>query len=129
MSDLIARLKKPLPVCPFDRRSPHYFTEHQNGEPCFVCGTTQTSVDMCRMADTSIMDEAAAEIERLLARLGTVERGVRLALDVQHERDFLAQEARRYASHYPEASDGRNTFIIFAEMIERRIALNGGSDA
>lgn len=38
------------------------------------------------------------------------------------EREFLASEARRYASHYPEASDGRNTFIVFAEMIERRSA-------
>ncbi len=46
----------------------------------------------------------------------TAERGE----TVSTEREFLAQEARRYASHYPEASDGRNTFIIFAEMIERR---------
>jgi hypothetical protein len=30
-----------------------------------------------------------------------------------------AIEARRYASHYPEASDGRNTFILFAEWAER----------
>lgn len=69
VKDLVSRLKEPLPVCPFDRRSPHYFTKHQNGEPCFVCGTTETGLDMCRMADTSIMDEAAAEIERLKGAL------------------------------------------------------------
>jgi hypothetical protein len=44
--------------------------------------------------------------------------------EVNAERDHLAKEARRYASHYPEASDGRNTFIIFAEMIEHRMANN-----
>jgi len=26
----------------------------------------------------------------------------------------------RYAGFYPEVSDGRNTFVIFAEMIESR---------
>jgi hypothetical protein len=36
------------------------------------------------------------------------------------ERDAIAEEARRYAGFYPEGSDGRNTFIIFAEWIERR---------
>jgi hypothetical protein len=41
------------------------------------------------------------------------------ALD--QERDWMANEARRYAGFYPEASDGRNTFIMFAEMIESRI--------
>lgn len=40
--------------------------------------------------------------------------------EINAERQFLASEARRYASHYPEASDGRNTFIMFAEMIEAR---------
>lgn len=39
---------------------------------------------------------------------------------VSAEREFIAQEARRYASFYPEASDGRNTFVLFAEMIENR---------
>lgn len=26
-------------------------------------------------------------------------------------------EARRYAAFYPEASDGRNTFVIFADTV------------
>lgn len=37
------------------------------------------------------------------------------------EREAIAAEARRYAGNYPEASDGRNTFIIFAEWVEGRI--------
>lgn len=39
---------------------------------------------------------------------------------LEAERTAIADEARRYASHYPEASDGRNTFILLAEWIERR---------
>lgn len=30
----------------------------------------------------------------------------------------VAAKAHEYAAHYPEASDGRNTFVIFAEWIE-----------
>lgn len=32
----------------------------------------------------------------------------------------IAAEARRYAEMYPEASDGRNTFAMFAEWIEKQ---------
>ena len=30
---------------------------------------------------------------------------------------FIEAEARRYAELYPEASDGRNTFVMFANMV------------
>lgn len=36
------------------------------------------------------------------------------------EREAIAVEARRYAAFYPQSSDGRNTFIMFAEFVERR---------
>lgn len=39
---------------------------------------------------------------------------------VDAERNIIALEARRYASFYPEASDGRNTFVGFAEWVELR---------
>lgn len=29
-------------------------------------------------------------------------------------------EARRYASHYAEATDGRNTFVMFADFVAER---------
>jgi hypothetical protein len=38
------------------------------------------------------------------------------------EYEAIANEARRYASHYPQSSDGRNTFILLAEWIEARAA-------
>jgi hypothetical protein len=61
---LIARLKSnaPLPVCPFDRRSPDYYTAGENGAACTVCGGTE-EVDRCRGADTRIMEEAAAALQ------------------------------------------------------------------
>lgn len=70
-----------------------------------------------------------AEIAALQLRLDAVEHSVRVGADVDHERDFLAMEARRYASHYPEASDGRNTFVMFAEMVEARADLKEKADA
>lgn len=41
---------------------------------------------------------------------------------VIEERETIAAEARRYASQYPQSSDGRNTFILLAEWIESRSA-------
>jgi hypothetical protein len=32
----------------------------------------------------------------------------------------IAQEARRYAAFYPTGSDGRNTFVMFADFVETR---------
>jgi hypothetical protein len=37
-----------------------------------------------------------------------------------NEREEIAGQARRYAGHYKEGSDGRNTFIMLAEWIEAR---------
>jgi hypothetical protein len=51
--------------------------------------------------------DAADEIERLSAALG-------------REREAIASKAREWAAHYPEASDGRNTFVLLAEWIEAR---------
>lgn len=42
---------------------------------------------------------------------------------VAAEREACASKAREFAGHYPEGSDGRNTFILLAEWIERRAAL------
>lgn len=33
--------------------------------------------------------------------------------------EMAAKEARRYAESYPQSSDGRNTFILLAENLER----------
>lgn len=68
MSDIVERLRssEPLPVCPYDKLSPHYLTAPDD-KPCPFCGQENTSEgpDKCRGADTRIMGEAANEIERL----------------------------------------------------------------
>ena len=55
----------------------------------------------------AIADERGKEADALRAALAK-------------ERDTIENEARRYAEHYPPASDGRNTFILLAEWIEAR---------
>lgn len=42
------------------------------------------------------------------------------SMELQAEREAIAQEARRYASHYKPGSDGMNTFVMLAEWIEAR---------
>ena len=41
-------------------------------------------------------------------------------LILANERKEIAEQARRYAGHYKEGSDGRNTFVMLAEWIEAR---------
>jgi hypothetical protein len=72
MTDIVERLRssEPLPACPYDRLSPHYWTA-PNDKPCVVCGGVNEpdAPDLCRGADTRIMGEAANEIGRLRALL------------------------------------------------------------
>jgi Lar family restriction alleviation protein len=48
---------------------------------------------------------------------------------VAAERKAISEEARRYASHYPQSSDGRNTFIMLAEWIDQRALASDTRDA
>lgn len=67
-SDIVERLRSTaqLPVCPYDRRSPDYWTTPDD-QPCVICGTLNevNAPNLCKGADTRIMEQAAAEIERL----------------------------------------------------------------
>jgi hypothetical protein len=62
------RLREPLPVCPFDSRSPDYRKDF-TGKPCPVCGGTEDGPDLCRGADTRIMDGAADALADLSHQL------------------------------------------------------------
>lgn len=59
-----------LPVCPYDRRSPDYWTTPDD-KPCVVCGTLNDpdAPNLCRGADLRIMDEAADLISSMSALL------------------------------------------------------------
>ncbi|MPZ19525.1 MAG: hypothetical protein GEV06_16635 [Luteitalea sp.] len=39
---------------------------------------------------------------------------------LEEERKIIADKAREYAGHYGPHSDGRNTFVLFAEWVEAR---------
>ncbi|MBX5089398.1 hypothetical protein [Rhizobium lentis] len=66
MADIVDRLRsnQPLAICPYDRKSPEYWTA-PNDKPCKFCGGLPDGPDKCTGADTRIMGEAADEIERL----------------------------------------------------------------
>ena len=71
------------------------------------CGVARTVVDdVMRLADVNGLLDPAKVAAAQPAPGVTVE--------------AIASEARRYAAMYPEASDGRNTFIMFAEWVERQ---------
>lgn len=40
--------------------------------------------------------------------------------NIDSERDKITAKAREWAEHYSRGSDGRNTFILFAEWVEKR---------
>ncbi|ASS55881.1 hypothetical protein [Rhizobium leguminosarum] len=94
MIDIVERLRsnEPLPICPYDRRSPEYWTTPDD-EPCKFCGGLPDGPDKCTGADTRIMSEAADEIERLRIdedRYRTFIRDVQmLAYKWQEAHDYL----------------------------------------
>lgn len=78
--------------------------------------------------ETDLLVRAADEIDRLTDEL-IVMKGLHLVLHGEVEKlrsqlvragaliQFLEDEAARYAEMYPASSDGRNTFVIFRDMI------------
>jgi hypothetical protein len=94
--DIVERLRssEPLPACPYDKLSPHYWTA-PNNRPCPVCGTLNDpdAPDLCRGADTRIMGEAADEIERLRLLVG-VQRPEDVARALENAAIFLEVGAR-----------------------------------
>lgn len=66
MTDIVEELRynSALPICPFDKRSPEYWTT-PNDKPCKFCGSEPEGPDKCTGADMRIMIKAAVEIERL----------------------------------------------------------------
>lgn len=111
MADLVDRLRN---FCVWNARHSHY-------DPVPVC------------------QEAAEEIRRLRERLGP--RGLevveidgaghyvneKVKAEIARLRSVIQNievEARRYAEMYPQSSDGRNTFIIFADWVASQISSN-----
>ncbi len=72
---LVDRLRSPLPICPYDPKSPDYYTAPDD-KPCAVCGQINdiNAPIVCRGADTRCMDQAADALTALQARAEDAER-------------------------------------------------------
>ena len=77
LEGLIERLRSnaPLPLCPFDSRSPLYWTTPDDAT-CHFCGQLPDGPDRCRGADTRVMDQAADALESALHLLGEAEKAL-----------------------------------------------------
>jgi hypothetical protein len=66
---IVERLRARLPICPFDPKAPKHDLEAS--DPCPVCSDygDERSKNLCRGADTRVMDEAADTIEELVEAL------------------------------------------------------------
>ncbi len=106
MSDVVEKLLKRLPVCPYDRRSPDYFTA-PNDKPCVVCGGINEagSPDLCRGADTRVMDEAAAEITDLRDKLASAIKERDSICEKAVEKTFALDAAEARAAEAEAESD------------------------
>jgi len=75
MADLIERLraKRGMAICPYDQRSPDYYTTNDT-DPCKFCGTKneEGAPDLCKGVDMRVMDEAASEVESLTAQVAVM---------------------------------------------------------
>jgi hypothetical protein len=122
--DLVKRLRSDdrLPYCPYDRRSPDYWTA-PNDKPCKVCGTLNdmNAPDLCNGTGSRIMAEAAdriealeREVKRCHARLEidhawTIKDGKKVRCDIpEHER-----------AAFPDGIECRNETI---KLLDQNIA-------
>jgi len=131
VSELVERLRSQatLPVYPFDRRSPDYWTSGENGAPCTVCGGTEDGPDKCTGADLRVMHEAAdrltaleAENAKLRDERDSLLNGHRI-LNVSCAR--LQDRAETAEAQRDEALKALEPFAKFCAFIDKREAEMG----
>jgi hypothetical protein len=102
-----------MDLCPFCRRDPYHYVD-------IGVGMQRAAVVCCDLGIALYDTRHAGDDDQILVgRKQLVEIAGRLEA-AETEREAIANEARRYAGHYPQSSDGRNTFILLAEWIEAR---------
>lgn len=71
------------------------------------------------MSDTEELDELRRLIQDHAIVIEMQKDEIQTQKDLRREdREAIALRAREIASMYPQSSDGRNTFIIFADWID-----------
>ncbi|WGM47704.1 hypothetical protein KOAAANKH_02586 [Brevundimonas sp. NIBR10] len=112
--ELIAclRSKKGMTVCPYDPRSPDYWTTNDT-DPCKFCGqlNDDAAPDVCKGVDLRVMDQAADTITSLLSDLEAMQEALKEA-EAKAERVRLANKRYRnfVQQHLPglRVSQARN---------------------
>jgi hypothetical protein len=104
MADIVERLRtnQPLPICPFDQKSPEYWTTPDN-EPCKFCGGLPDGPDKCTGADTRILGEAADLIESIRSRAEKAEAEL-LTMTRKFNGAVGLKEQQRMRAEYAEAT-------------------------
>ena len=109
-SALIERLEanEPLPICPYDRRSPEYWTTNDT-DPCKFCGTKneEGAPDLCRGADTRLFAEAAAALRDQQDRHEGMEEDLYQAVLVAYRRGAVEWTRLNYPKWFGWIKDGR----------------------
>lgn len=108
---LTARLRSTLPVCPYDPKSPDYYTAPDD-KPCYVCGqeNDDKAPIVCRGCDTRCMAEAATELETLLSDKEALER---------EREEWRARHARAVAAGGAELLNARDLESALTAAQER----------
>ena len=125
---LIKRLREQgtLAVCPYDRRSPDYWTA-PNDKPCPMCGGEPEGPDKCTGADLRIMEEAADALAKADERERELEK-VREALEPF--RNAAAAIDDQWSDEYPmmgtrEFSDKPAVVVTIGDLRRVRAVLEG----
>ena len=132
--ELVERLRSsaPLPFCPYDPRSPEYRTA-PNDEPCKVCGSLNEvgAPDLCRGADTRVMEQAADALEAQQARIAELEvENERLRLTMLGGEDVagfasslpLAQVLDSFRTYETALRDSANSAQALADRYEKALS-------
>lgn len=119
MSNIVERLRssQPLVICPYDSKSPEYWTT-PNDTPCKFCGGLPDGPDKCTGADTRIMGEAADEITRLRTALSEAE----AALDEREIASGLTSDGNLWR-FWADKAKGLAVKLSEAQQRARREAL------
>jgi len=83
------------------------------------------SIEQARYNRDALDPKAAEILTNVLERFEALAALSRPNVDETAALTYLESEARRFADFYPDGSDGRNTFVIFADKVA---ALRGSAD-
>lgn len=84
---------------------------------CCVTGAVVGDGGACGDCDPCIMGNALvpASVKRLISEKNNLLNQVG---ELSKDRNKISEKAREWAGHYTQGSDGRNTFVMFANWVD-----------